>query len=89
MALAMTGETSTISIAPEAKLVSNEGDVQVDAQAEVVNKVRAETAIFQDGTGGFSVAVGVDNATVTAEVAGEISSKDSVRTREILSLIHI
>ncbi len=53
------------------------GSVTVDAQGKTVNKARAATSVFQDGSGGLSVAVGIDNSDVTADVKGTITSRET------------
>ncbi len=77
--LAYTYETSKINVAAGASIDAG-GAVSVDAVGDVKNEVEATTAIFKDGTAGFSFAVGVDNAVVTADVHGSITSSDSGNT---------
>ncbi|WP_186776556.1 dockerin type I domain-containing protein [Rubripirellula reticaptiva] len=83
MALALTDETSVITVDSSVEIVA--ADVTIDAHAEVVNQVKSTAAVFDDGTLGFSAVVGVDNARVTAEVAGAITS-NSESGDHILSL---
>ncbi|MGB7327175.1 MAG: dockerin type I domain-containing protein [Rubripirellula sp.] len=76
LALAFTDETSTINVG-ERTAIDAGGAVWVDATSSVANEVSATTAIFNDGTVGFSGAVGVDNATVTSQVHGKIMSRET------------
>ncbi|PHQ35756.1 dockerin type I domain-containing protein [Rhodopirellula bahusiensis] len=73
LSLALTNETSTIDVAAGTTIHSG-GEVNVKAVSEVINDVTATTAVFNDGTVGFSAAVGVDNAIVRSEVNGTIQS---------------
>lgn len=82
LGLAFTKETSIIDVGQFVQINAG-GRVDLDAQGTVVNKVKADTALFQDGTAAFSVAVGVDEATIRADVAGTILSGDTSELRTV------
>ncbi|TWT91153.1 dockerin type I domain-containing protein [Stieleria varia] len=83
VAAAYTTENSTIMVSQTTNITSG-GSVTVDAQGKVVNEVTASTSIFDDGFGGASLAVGVDDATIKAEVHGTITSNGNA-TNQALS----
>ncbi|TWU44123.1 hypothetical protein Q31b_16580 [Novipirellula aureliae] len=70
---ALTGETSRINLASGASIVAGD-TVNLDAKGNVENNVKATTSVFQDGTGGLSLSVGVDFADIISEVHGTITS---------------
>ncbi|XZE55266.1 beta strand repeat-containing protein [Planctomycetaceae bacterium SH139] len=70
---AYTQETSTINLAEAAKINAG-GTVKIEATGKVENTVGAETSVFEDGTAGLAAAVGVDYATITADIRGQITS---------------
>lgn len=71
---AYTRETSTINLAAGASINAG-GTVRVDATGKVENDIEATTSVFQDGTAGLAAAVGVDYATITADIHGKITSQ--------------
>ncbi|MCR9209502.1 MAG: dockerin type I domain-containing protein [bacterium] len=73
LSMAFTNETSTIDVGRDTTISSGAG-VNINATGDVVNDVKATTAVFNDGTVGFSAAVGVDNAEVRSRVDGTIES---------------
>ncbi|MGB7346781.1 MAG: hypothetical protein WBD20_21345 [Pirellulaceae bacterium] len=80
LALAFSNETSTVRVGESTNITSG-GSVWIDAVAEVDNQASATTAIFKDGTVGFSGAIGVDKAIVTSEVHGTVSSAEEGTSR--------
>ncbi|WP_197231928.1 dockerin type I domain-containing protein [Novipirellula artificiosorum] len=82
LAVALTHEVSVIDVGQFVTLDS-QGRVNLDAQATVTNKAKADTALFQDGEAAFSVAIGVDNAEVRANIAGNIVSGDTTNVRTV------
>ncbi len=82
VALAITNETSKITVAQTA-LIDAASNVSIEARGNVENDVTATTSIFQDGSGGLSVAVGVDHANITSEVLGTINSGATAADRNL------
>ena len=76
IALAWNDLDSKIDLG-ESMTIDAGGSVTVDAQGKTVNKARAATSVFQDGAGGLSVAVGIDNSDVSADVKGTITSRET------------
>tara|TARA_R110002049_G_scaffold182485_1_gene350273 strand:- start:721 stop:16071 length:15351 start_codon:yes stop_codon:yes gene_type:complete len=81
-ALAQTSETSTVMIGQDSVIVSG-GLVSIDAKGKVENDVAASTTVFDDGFGGLSVAVGLDEAVIKAEIHGHVTSNGSAENHRI------
>jgi hypothetical protein len=74
IAAVKTAENANIVLGPSTVLVSQQGSIDIDAVGEVSNAPSSESAVFQDGHGAFSIAVGVDHADVTADVYGTVQA---------------
>lgn len=82
LALALTHEVSVIDVGQFVEIAAD-GRVTVNADGAVINKAKADTALFQDGEAALSFAVGVDNAEVRAKVSGVITSRDVSNVRDV------
>ncbi len=79
IAVGVTTETATIDVGSSVVIIAH-GNVQVASEAEAETKLDAGAMVFEDGLGGFSIAIGVDVATVRSRVDGTIEARNPTNT---------
>jgi len=73
LAVSNTNTTSTATIA-HGVTINASGNVNIHAKGEVTNAATSGLEIFVDGRGGLGVAIGLDEANITATVDGKITA---------------